>query len=487
MEILHKDKESDKPLAVILAARWSTECHVLFIHSLCVDRFFRLTEELNVEPDSLAEYLLPSKSNRQSPYEAKAESVLFVGYPYLISNSNICIGITWVLDGDVDKNFIHSYQQLSSRLSQAVIIEENRKIMLQKEIDDMISATPKYNEEWHKNNFQIYFNESILKMSNLAQTLKDVYHQIWDTGLVHTFINNNVELGFILAQSIPEFTLNVPNIISKDISEVMKKIRPYHTVVLMKDIIPSPDSSPLYDQLVKHFSPEKSFSNVSVETGISIGQIFLTIRNLLTWVPCSIIYPICMSNVYTSALHLNHSESLLKDITRQFKGANILKIIAFFSPPCTLKDFLSNCPNENSGNYDLKNLFICLLKYRFVIQVHNYFTITMPFSDKKPSPPQDTEFYKTLLTYVTEKNPLPKEYIPYIMDIVLKLKEEQNYNTKTIIETLELFFNICKILEETEHLEGIIFRSGMQRGMVLKILDVFKDIISSYYTTNLIP
>uniref|UniRef100_A0A0N5CER6 GATOR complex protein NPRL3 n=1 Tax=Strongyloides papillosus TaxID=174720 RepID=A0A0N5CER6_STREA len=488
MEFLHKDNESDKPVAVILTAKWGTECHILYIHSLCVGRLFKIMEELKVEPDSLAEYLLPSKTNRNLPYEAKAEGILFVGFPNLIENTTICIGITWILDGDVDKNFIHSYQQLSKRLCHAISIEENRSPgLLQKEIESIVGATPKYSEEIYKNSFQVYFNESILKASSFARTLKDVYNQIWHTGLVHTFVNNNVELGFVLAQSIPEFTLNVPNIACRDINELMRRIRPYHTIVLMKDIMPSLDCSPLIDQLVRFLTPEKSFNTVATERGISIGQIFLTIRNLLTWVPCSIIYPICMNNVYTSSLHLNYSESLLQDIAKEYEGVNIYKIIAAFSPPCTLRDFLSANADENTGKYDLKSLFICLLKYRFIVQLHDYYVAALPFSDRKPLPPQDTVFYKELEVFVNKHTTLASEFTPFILEIGVKLHEEQDYDMNKIKEIMRMFFSISKHFNEPEHLEGIIFRTGLLRETVLRILDFFKDIICSYCTTNLIP
>lgn len=77
--------------------------------------------------------------------------------------------------------------------------------------------------------------------------------------------------------------------------------RPYHGILLLEDVWPTPDANPIVAKLLSHCSPDRSILDMSTASGIPIFEVFMIIRHLLQWTRAILIYPLCNTNIYTSA------------------------------------------------------------------------------------------------------------------------------------------------------------------------------------------
>ncbi|KIH49911.1 hypothetical protein ANCDUO_20013, partial [Ancylostoma duodenale] len=76
---------------------------------------------------------------------------------------------------------------------------------------------------------------------------------------------------------------------------------PYHGILLLEDVWPSPDANPSVTLLLKHCEPDRSILDMSTASGIPLLQVFLIVRHLLLWARAVVVYPLCNTNVYSSA------------------------------------------------------------------------------------------------------------------------------------------------------------------------------------------
>lgn len=125
-------------------------------------------------------------------------------------------------------------------------------------------------------------------------------------------------------------------------------------------------------------------------------QVLLIVRHLLLWARAIIIYPLCSSNVYSSAAyhkpivrlvfitssshhHILYtlvffsylyilSLRLSEQFSELFENAQLPVILAQFSPPCTLAEFVNASFHSSEEQVNVKfYLFILLWSFAAVI------------------------------------------------------------------------------------------------------------------------
>uniref|UniRef100_A0A0K0CUI4 Methyltransf_21 domain-containing protein n=1 Tax=Angiostrongylus cantonensis TaxID=6313 RepID=A0A0K0CUI4_ANGCA len=116
------------------------------------------------------------------------------------------------------------------------------------------------------------------------------------------FVDNFIEVGFCVQfQAFTHAQLTPKS--RAEIDKIVKKIRPYHGILLLEDVWPSPDANPSVTLLLKHCEPDRSILDISTASGLPLLQVFLIVRHLLLWARAIVIYPLCNANVYSSATY----------------------------------------------------------------------------------------------------------------------------------------------------------------------------------------
>uniref|UniRef100_A0A0N4W4T5 Glyco_transf_41 domain-containing protein n=1 Tax=Haemonchus placei TaxID=6290 RepID=A0A0N4W4T5_HAEPC len=113
------------------------------------------------------------------------------------------------------------------------------------------------------------------------------------------FVDNFIEVGFCVQSRAFAHAHLTP----KNRAEIDRIVKPYHGILLLEDVWPSPDANPSVTLLLKHCEPDRSILDMSTASGIPLLQVFLIVRHLLLWARAIVIYPLCNTNVYASATY----------------------------------------------------------------------------------------------------------------------------------------------------------------------------------------
>ncbi|PAV76987.1 hypothetical protein WR25_06666 isoform B [Diploscapter pachys] len=359
-------------------------------------------------------------------FEVKIDNYIFCGYPMKISESRHTTSIqmfhvAFVLPGNVDSSIIESFQELSTKLALALnslqvqngyLIKEEKLMSQALEIDDeansaaqrserdptpvnaavssasanqkehpMLTPQKSYDEERKLLESNPFIK--VLENSKLAVMLYEVYEKVRKTGVVRMFIDDHVEIGFCFASRAMAQAHLTPKH-RNQIENQIKRIRPYHGVLLIEDIWPSPDSNNLVTLFLQHCSPDRSMQDIALASNIPLTQVFLIVQHLLLWARAVVIYPLCNSNVYTSA---SLSDKPISQFTKKFRAQfgtnfNLGVVLSHFNPPIRLGDFQRNAKYLADQQLRAK-VVVSLLRHQLIMQLHKFCYILPPYSNPK--------------------------------------------------------------------------------------------------------
>ncbi|OTF82643.1 nitrogen permease regulator 3-like protein, partial [Euroglyphus maynei] len=147
----------------------------------------------------------------------------------------------------------------------------------------------------------------ILDKCQLANELKEIFIQLCNEGIVQIKINRWINVNFCLPQKVHRRLIELsplsPPITPANIHLCLKKLRPYHTFLLLIEMdhllqsLPQ-DVSPSSVRLIRASNPLKNLLELSADADITLSQVFNIVAELVYWGKATIIFPLCESNHY---------------------------------------------------------------------------------------------------------------------------------------------------------------------------------------------
>lgn len=367
----------------------------------------------------------PELCNRK--FELKVNDVRFVGHPTLLpyrtnkddTATMILINIVFALQASASHSVVKCYYDLSKRLGKALRHEEKRCSYLTEEMKIMLAAHDEVSaldsevngdvdEEDDENlrhsvSSATYSSENgtdttpksafhiILQRSSLARSMKCVFEELSNTGMVQVRINKWVLLSFCLPHKAHQIHNRGLIIEPETIDKCLQKLRPYHGILLMvnpNDLLASIplDSSSALLRLIKLYSPLKSLQTLAMEADLTLKQVSQLTGHLVYWAKATVIYPLCESNVYVVAPGANvHIHSpLVEEFAKEFPGLCLLQMLSEFSLPAPLWYIARNGCGGGGGGARLARCVAWLLRRRLLLQLHTYVQFNSPHWGRDP-------------------------------------------------------------------------------------------------------
>lgn len=187
------------------------------------------------------------------------------------------------------------------------------------------------------------FIELSLAKSQLANDLKRVFHGLDESGTVQVVLNRWVTLSLTLSDAV-------------DVQ--MNSIRPYHTLLLLKDedkIIDAlpPDHSRQLRVLIEAVNPLKSFQDLSLETCIPIHQVFRLAAHLVYWGFGRIVDAITLHNIYQvhSGADLSVQAPLSQEFRHKFAPYELCEVLSTFSGSRRIGEYMKTLSGTKKVEY----------------------------------------------------------------------------------------------------------------------------------------
>ncbi|VDM56964.1 unnamed protein product [Angiostrongylus costaricensis] len=207
-----------------------------------------------------------------------------------------------------------------------------------------------------------------------------VFYQCQRFFFSKVFVDNFIEVGFCV--QIQAFThAHLTPKSRAEIDKIVKKIRPYHGILLLEDVWPSPDANPSVTLLLKHCEPDRSILDISTASGLPLLQVFLIVRHLLLWARAIVIYPLCNANVYSSATYPKPLGRYISLFSQQFGPSfHLADVLAQFDPPSSLGVYL-NSHQPLADQQNRAKVIVALLRHQLILQVFYFYFLLKCLDD----------------------------------------------------------------------------------------------------------
>ncbi|CAK1543169.1 unnamed protein product [Leptosia nina] len=351
-------------------------------------------------------------------FELKVNDVRFVGHPTLLpyrtnkddTAAMILINIVFALQASASHSIVKCYYDLSKRLGKALTHEEKRCSYLTEEMKIMLAAHDKIsaldpelngeNDEDEENSRHSVSSTTfstengidsipknafdlILHKSSLAKSMKSVFEELSNTGIVQVRINNWVLLSFCLPHKAHQIHNRGLSVEPETIDKCVLMLRPYHGILLMVD-------------------PNDLLASIPLDGSpallhLALTQAFQLTGHLVYWAKATVIYPLCEGNVYVVSPVANvHVHSpLVDEFAKEFPGLCLLQMLSEFSLPAPLWYVCRSGAWGARGGGRLARLVAWLLQRRLLLQLHTYVQFNSPHwpRNRHPNSPQEGKEY----------------------------------------------------------------------------------------------
>ncbi|EFO93059.1 hypothetical protein GCK72_014716 [Caenorhabditis remanei] len=431
---------------------------------------FGLVEtEFDMSLGMLAQAVKTQEIGCNDGFDMKINNQRFVGYPKTWKarggNTNYQILIVFALKQGCDQHTAAAYQTLSNKIAVSFVMLQNYFGFLEREDKwaDMADSADDPLREFSKTSFMV-------------QTLIDMYDEVRKRGNIHKYQINFVELGFC-DEAHALSRLNVVPKGRQDIDEIVRKMKPYHGILLLEDVWPTPDANPIVAKLLSHCSPDRSILDMSTASGIPIFEVFMIIRHLLQWTRAILIYPLCNTNIYTSATSPQPLDKMAEKFAAQFGTTiHLAAGLSHFNPPKTLDTFIRpNLPLHEQGVR--AKLVVALLRHQMLMQLHQFYYILKPYSNAVlPDPIEQCpeEFIKLIFD-----SQLPNDDVKRVVaDICAEMLSHTAYGA--VKRKLTLFMKCVPMMNGNHHLEDIKYKNNLDRAEIESIFKSFELVIATF-------
>lgn len=430
---------------------------------------FGLVEtEFDMSLGMLSYAVKPQEIACNDSFDMKINNQRFVGYPKTWKarggRTNYQILIVFALKQGCDNHTAAAYQTLSNKTAVSLVMLQNHFGFLEREDKwaDIADSCEDPLREFARTSF-------------VVPHLADIYEEVRRRGNIHKYLINFVELGFC-DEAHALSRLNVVPKGRQDIDDIIRKMKPYHGILLLEDVWPTPDANPIVAKLLSHCSPDRSILDMSTASGIPIFEVFMIIRHLLQWTRAILIYPLCNTNVYTSATSPQPLEKMAEKFAAQFGTTiHLAAGLSHFNPPKTLESFIRpNLPLHEQGVR--AKLVVALLRHQMLMQLHQFYYILKPYSNAEL--PMPIEECPEDLKKIIENSVLPEDVRKVVADICAVMLEKTGYSV--VKRKLTLFVNCAPMMDGNYHLEDIKYKNNLDRNEIEGVFESFKLVIATF-------
>ncbi|GMR47646.1 hypothetical protein PMAYCL1PPCAC_17841, partial [Pristionchus mayeri] len=387
-------------------------------------------------------------------------------------------GINFILPPNIEQHVICSYQRLAKKLSIAI----NEMQVLNNYLESEIAVIERVNEELEAEAHACKMSyasrrpyERIREKSLLCQTLAKVYDDVIETGVVQVFIDRLIDVSFCVESRALRFA-SLPPRSRADLDRLVSHLRPYHGLILLKDVWPNPDPNPSVALLLKHCTPEKSIVDISAATGISILQVLLIVRHLLLWARVIIIYPLSNNNVYTSSTFTKVPLVDPTFMSTEWSEDQIANALAFFNPYATLSKFVD--PTEVLVEQQVRGrLMTHLLRHQLVMQLHRYYYLVEPSSRNAIGEPRNP-CPDSLKKMIMGTKLLHYQMEECVCKITALQLEKESYSK--VSKRLSLFLILAPLLNGQHHIEDMMYTMNATRKTIMNVIDAYSLTIADF-------
>lgn len=309
-----------------------------------------------IESGLFAKLFRPKSVLCNQTFELIIDGLHFVSYPVLVnrnehkSKDTTMFNVVIALDeqhstGSTSK--IDAFRDITSQIVNAMLHEEMRTGFVSHEVrillnaDDELSQADKNttttsSNDWDPNRTLAARQTLIdvaLERSRLANSLKDIYHGLKESGTVHVVMNDWVKLSLTIHRCFESCSI--------------KSFRPYHTLLLLRDeerVLESLpfDCSPQLERLIKASNPLRSFQELHLELGISLKQLYRLAAHLVYWGVARIITTVTKYSIYQvhPSANIDPNSTLSVEFRRKFPPNELHQVLSTFSATRRLGEYL---------------------------------------------------------------------------------------------------------------------------------------------------
>ncbi|KAI6217040.1 GATOR complex protein NPRL3 [Aphelenchoides fujianensis] len=436
----------------------------------------------------IAAMLRPVEELNGIPFEVTIENVCYVGVPWHIRRTAQCISVIFVLPAATNPFVVDAYQNLSRKISIAINTEQTRCGFLRDEmqkIEPLLDRLDNFSEDMTMNcvlNDDCAPYAEIEKQSVIARTLRQVFDDVYSFGIVDVFVNDCVQVGFCvdpkcIAGSLPS---SMP---IGDVDNIIKVLQPYHTILFYEDCVPGPDSNPYVLRFFKFYDVERSLGEICMASKMPLQQVKAVARHYILWGRAKIIYPLCNTNVYTT-IETRVTTQRAREAFRQQFGADVGlgTILASFHPPASLGTFV-----EEKAMYSTvqirKQMILFMLRNNYLAQLHRFIFLLQPDSTNArfSSPPTDEQMNSLsnrIKTQIRQFKGVDDE-IRNALFIISAENIAAGMSEADFFWFLSTFVSLHAVLNGDFHVEAIMYHRQVDRSALMRILDIFNDLIVS--------
>ncbi|XP_060116779.1 GATOR1 complex protein NPRL3 [Heteronotia binoei] len=470
-------------------------------------------------------------------FELKIDKVRFVGHPTLLQHAfgqisktdpspkremptMILFNVVFALRATADPSVISCLHNLSRRIAIVLQHEERRCQYLTREaklilaIQDEVSAMSETT-----GGPQSPFLH-ILPKCKLARDLKEAYDSLCTTGVVRLHINNWLEVSFCLPHKIHNVASHF--IPPEAIERSLKAIRPYHSLLLLKDekslLAELPlDCSPALVRLIRTTSAVKNLQQLAQDVDLALLQVFQLAAHLVYWGKAIIIYPLCENNVYMLSPNASLClySPLADEFSCQFPGHDLPSVLSKFSLPVCLAEFKDPLAPPMQET-QLIQMVVWMLQHRLLIQLHTFVCLMVPPKVEEEAQPKVEEVPFTArlgggrslstpnalsfgsptssddltLTSPSVENssaelppggdsPVNKRMTENLLTSLSEHEQEAILSVPAAHspEDLRMFARLLHYFRGRHHLEEIMYNENMRRSHLLMLFDKFRSVL----------
>ncbi|KAI6176254.1 GATOR complex protein NPRL3 [Aphelenchoides bicaudatus] len=405
--------------------------------------------------------LNPVEHLNEVPFEITINTARYVCNPWHIRKTGQCIAVVFVLHASCNDQIIESYQNLSRKIATAIDNEQTRCNYLRDEIqaiqpyleriEEIYTGTePRDSESFGEEHISF---ADVEKHSSLARTLRQIYEDIYQYGILDVFVNDCIQVGFCI-DPFHSFGQNIPSFPIIDVDNIMHILQPYHTVLFFEDCAPGPDANPYVLRFFEHYDLERSLNEIGMFSRMPLEQIKAVARHYILWGCAKIIYPLCNTNVYSTMESNPTTKTACATFRRSF-GPNIGlgTILSAFHPPSNFGTVFGRAVNilfapdsqAKRFNQPLSVIELNLLSNRIKTQIRQF--------------KQVDETIKNALLRIS-------------VDTIAAGMTEPDF-----FWFLSTFISMHPFLNGDYHVEAIMCYKQLDRSAVTRILDLFSDIL----------
>lgn len=456
-------------------------------------------------------------------FELKINNVRFVGHPvslqtkpdYKGSNDekDSCthmLNVVLALKAQASHEIVKQYHDLSKKIASAICSEEAKNGYFSRESKFMMrihdndadgNQSEDVSDEEHSPRKVVNPYESILKKSDLAQTLRQAFTDLCNSGALYLKINGRNIVPFCVPHKTHK--LNTPtnsvqtDALEKCMNQIMTQIKPYHALLLV--VTPgelvkqlSSEYRRALDRLIQCASANKNMIELGYDTDIVLESVLELTFPLVYFAHAIVIFPVKANNRYVLAPNAptQPSHRLVTEFNTKFSCMSLASMLAEFSMPTCLSQLYNPQIHEPSYLDTLYEIVVWCLQKRILMQLHIYVYLVLPDDSS-----ENTLIWPSKNSVISEfresslKSGQEQEKVSHSGDqgsdyplIWTELNDRQQKLIEEVpafqnAEDRALFLKLLPYFDGKNHIEHMMYCINSTSTKLMSLLEKFQDVL----------